>query len=53
MNDVDTIISLWDLFVGVVLNKQIDLQWHLIYGIAYLYKNYNCYGESFEKQNIA
>lgn len=45
---IDTIISLWDIFVGTILTTKLDLQWHLILVIGYLYKNYNCYGESFE-----
>ena len=41
INNVDTVISFWDLFVGMLLTKKEDLMWHLIYALCHLFKTYN------------
>lgn len=38
---LDTVISLWDLFVGMLLTRKDDLVWHLIYALCHLFRHHN------------
>lgn len=42
---LDTIISIWSLLIGLIYTSKIDLLWHLIYLLGYLYQRYNFYIE--------
>lgn len=36
--DIGTLITLWDLFLGVLSTDHEDLVWHLIYALGHIYK---------------
>lgn len=46
---LDTILSLWDLFIGIVYSNDIDSIWQIIYTLAYIHKNYNIHLEDWAK----